>query len=257
VSAGFSLQSIAASATLPSGYFFPSALALNPLAPSTSAITDPTSVNNALGISSPSLAVMDAGKTYPLHSLLFGLSADTRDDVFNPHTGYTMSAGDEYSSTSLGSAFNYQLITLDAAKFFPMKAATVAVHARVGTTTGAIPSTKLFTFSDQELRGYSEVFYGTQMMLGQAELRIPLNADRSLQVVGFADSGAARIADGTALTATTTTGAVFDVGKWVFHNDVGVGLRFDIKALGIRTLRLDFAEGSQGLHTSFGIGQSF
>ncbi|MDB5041434.1 MAG: hypothetical protein JWN27_2160 [Candidatus Eremiobacteraeota bacterium] len=257
VSAGFSLQSIAASATLPSGYFFPSALALNPLAPSTSAITDSTSVNNALGISSPSLAVMDAGKTYALHSLLFGASADTRDDVFNPHNGYTITAGDELSSTSLGSAFNYQLLTLDAAKFFPVKAATVAVHARVGTTTGAIPSTKLFTFSDQELRGYSQVFYGTQMLLGQAELRIPLTADRSLQFVGFADSGAARIAGGTALTTTTTTGAVFDVGNWVFHNDVGVGLRFDIKALGIRTIRLDFAKGSQGLHTSFGIGQSF
>ncbi len=257
VSAGLSLQSIAASATLPSGYFFPSALALNPLAASTSAITDSTSVNNALGISSPSLAVMDAGKTYALHSLLFGASADTRDDVFNPHSGYTISAGDEVSSTSLGSAFNYQLITLDAAKFFPMKAATVAVHARVGTTTGAIPSTKLFTFSDQELRGYSEVFYGTQSLLGQAELRIPLNADRSFSVVGFVDSGAARIAGGAALTTTTSTGAVFDVGNWVFHNDVGVGLRFDIKALGIRTIRLDFAKGSQGMHTSFGIGQSF
>jgi outer membrane protein assembly factor BamA len=131
------------------------------------------------------------------------------------------------------------------------------VHARVGTTTGAIPSTKLFTFSDQELRGYSQVFYGTQMVLGQAELRIPLNADRSFSVVGFVDSGAARIAGGTALTTTTSTGAVFDVGKYVFHSDLGIGLRFDIKALGIRTLRLDFAKGSQGMHTSFGIGQSF
>jgi outer membrane protein assembly factor BamA len=257
VSAGLSLQSISASASLPSGFFFPGAVALNPLAPSSSGITGSTSINNALGITAPSIAVMNAGQTYGIHSLLFGATADTRDDVFNPHSGYTMSVGDEVSTKALGSSFNYQLITLDAAKFFPMKAATVAVHARVGTTTGAIPSTKLFTFSDQELRGYSQVFYGTQMVLGQAELRIPLNADRSFSVVGFVDSGAARIAGGTALTTTTSTGAVFDVGKYVFHSDLGIGLRFDIKALGIRTLRLDFAKGSQGMHTSFGIGQSF
>jgi outer membrane protein assembly factor BamA len=257
LSAGLSLQSIAASASLPSGYYFPSALALNPLAASSSAITDATSVNNALGITAPSLAVMQAGKTYGIHSFLLGATADTRDNVFNPRSGYTISAGDEVSTKALGSAFNYQLITLDAARFFPVRAATVAVHARVGMTTGAIPSTKLFTFSDQELRGYSQVYYGTQSLLGQAELRIPLNPDRSFSVVGFVDSGAARVLGGTAVTTSTSTAAVFDVGKYVFHNDVGIGLRFDIPALGLRTLRLDFAKGSQGMHTSFGIGQSF
>jgi outer membrane protein assembly factor BamA len=257
VSAGLSLQSISASASLPNGFFFPGAVALNPLAPSSPSFSGSTSINNALGIMAPSIAVMQAGKTYGINSFLFGATADTRDDVFNPHSGYTISVGDELSTKALGSSFNYQLITLDAARFFPVKAATVALHARVGMTTGAIPSTKLFTFSDQELRGYSQVFYGTQSLLGQAELRIPLNADRSFTFVGFVDSGAARIPGGTPLTTGTTNGAVFDVGKYVFHSDLGVGLRFDIKALGIRTIRLDFAKGSQGLHTSFGIGQSF
>jgi outer membrane translocation and assembly module TamA len=53
---------------------------------------------------------------------------------------------------------------------------------------------------------------------------------------------------------TTTT---FDLNRYTFHSDIGVGLRFDVPQLGLHTIRLDFAKGSQGTHTSFGIGQSF
>ena len=48
-----------------------------------------------------------------------------------------------------------------------------------------------------------------------------------------------------------------DLNNFVFHSDIGVGLRFDVPQLGLHTIRLDFAKGSQGTHTSFGIGQSF
>jgi len=34
-------------------------------------------------------------------------------------------------------------------------------------------------------------------------------------------------------------------------------LRFDVPQLGLHTIRIDFAKGANGAHTSFGIGQSF
>ena len=130
---------------------------------------------------------------------------------------------------------------------------TFAVHGRVGASTGAIPTNKLFIFSDQDLRGYSDPFYGTDILLGQAEMRIPLTQDRKFSIVTFAETGATRIRGGVSTTGTTS----FDLNKYTFRGDVGVGLRFDVPQLGLRTLRLDFAKGSQGTHTSFGIGQSF
>jgi outer membrane translocation and assembly module TamA len=78
-------------------------------------------------------------------------------------------------------------------------------------------------------------------------------------VVGFVESGATRIRGGTATTEDINgniTGTE-DLSKFTFHTDVGIGLRFDVPQLGLKTIRLDFAKGSQGTHTSFGIGQSF
>ncbi len=174
--------------------------------------------------------------------------------MFNPRRGINASVSDEVSSHGFGSDFTYQLLTLDGAKFFPVaKNKTFALHGRAGLSTGAIPTNKLFIFSDQDLRGYSDPFYGTDQLLGQAELRIPLTADRKFSIVTFAESGGVRIRGGTVSNGATVT----DLSKFVFHSDLGIGLRFDVPQLGLHTLRLDFAKGSQGTHTSFGIGQSF
>jgi outer membrane protein assembly factor BamA len=259
VRTGINLQRVYASATAPSGYYFASSAVVNQLTTTASGLTGSTSVTTALGVTAPSIATVDSTKTYGLNSIVLGLSADSRDDARNPRRGTEASIGDEISSTVLGSRLNYSIVTLDAARFLPVgRNATFGVHARVGATAGAVPSTKLFTFSDQDLRGYSTVFYGTDMLLGQAELRIPLTADRKLSIVTFGDIGAMRIRGGTSVVdngnGTITT---YDYNRFTPHGDLGVGVRFDIPQLGLRTLRVDFAKGSQGTHTSFGIGQSF
>jgi outer membrane protein assembly factor BamA len=128
------------------------------------------------------------------------------------------------------------------------------VHGLAGLSTGAIPTNKLFIFSDQQLRGYSNPFYGTDELLAQAELRFPLTQDRKFSIVTFVESGATRIRGGTGVDSF---GNPIDLNPYAWHSDVGVGLRFDVPQLGLHTLRLDFAKGSQGTHTSFGIGQSF
>ena len=65
--------------------------------------------------------------------MILGLGADSRDDVFNPRHGVNASLSDEVSGHEFGSDFNYQLITADAARFFPVgKNQTFAIHGRAG-----------------------------------------------------------------------------------------------------------------------------
>jgi outer membrane translocation and assembly module TamA len=70
----------------------------------------------------------------------------------------------------------------------------------------------------------------------------------------FGDSGATSIRGGVQINSDNST---TDLGQYVFHDDAGIGVRFDVPQLGLRTLRLDYAHGTQGGHISFGIGQSF
>ena len=135
-----------------------------------------------------------------------------------------------------------------------LKRSTFGVHGRYGITDGAIPTNKLYTFSDQQLRGYTNPFYGTNIALVQAELRFPLTADRKFSLVLFGDDGATRIVGGQQINGDGTT---TDLNTFVWHADAGIGVRFDVPQLGLRTLRLDFAKGFLGTHISFGIGQAF
>ena len=257
-SIGVNIQEVQASASVPLPYYFPSSQTLNPVAQlNTSGVIDTSSnsASNAIGISAPSLAQIDSTRPYALHSLVFGLGSDTRDDIQNPRNGWNVSGTDEVSNTNIGSAFDYSQYTFDVARFFPvLKRSTFGAHVRYGVTTGAIPVNKLFTFSDQELRGYTNPFYGTNIALIQAELRYPLTADRKFSLVIFGDDGATRIVGGQQINSDNST---TDLNAFIWHADAGIGVRFDVPQLGLRTLRLDFAHGTLGSHISFGIGQTF
>jgi outer membrane protein assembly complex protein YaeT len=250
------IQSVQATASVPAPFFFPTAQNLNPLALATAnPIGGTSSASSAIGITAPSLAQINSTQPYALHSVTFGLGYDTRDDIQNPRYGWNTSISDEVSSTGIGSAFNYSQITFDVSRFFPvLKKATFGAHVKYGVTAGAIPVNKLYTFSDQELRGYTNPFYGTNEALVQMELRYPLTADRKVSIVLFGDDGAMRIVGGRQLNSDNTT---TDLNAFTWHADAGVGVRFDIPQLGLRTLRLDYAKGALGSHISFGIGQAF
>ncbi len=254
-SLGLNLQQVRATASVPLPFFFPTAQNLNPLALATGSPGGTNSASSAIGIAAPSIAQVNSSQPYALHSFVLGLGADTRDDIQNPRTGWSTSLTDEISSTAIGSAFDYTQITFNVARFFPvLKRSTLALHYELGQTTGAIPVNKLYTFSDQQLRGYTNPFYGTDIQLVQAELRFPLTADRKISLVLFGDDGATRITGGQQLNSNNTT---TDLNTYQWHADAGVGVRFDVPQLGLRTLRLDYAKGSLGSHISFGIGQAF
>jgi outer membrane protein assembly factor BamA len=259
-SIGANIQQVSSSVTLPSGFAFSTSQV--PIGTNASTLPAFTFSNNvsgavALGVNAPSIANINSTAPYALRSLTFGLSDDTRDDVFNPRRGVLASLSEEVSGQFLGSDFKYTLATVDIAKYYPvLKNSTFALHAQVGTSTGAIPTNRLFTFSDQQLRGYNTVFYGTDSRLFQAELRVPVSPDRRIAVAAFFDDGATRIR-GAAPTFDSQGNLIANLSNFAWHPDAGVGVRFDIPQLGIRTIRLDYAKGSTGTHFSFGIGQSF
>jgi outer membrane protein assembly factor BamA len=260
IQGGVNVSQVAAQASVPAPYYFPLVNGTGQVIGSAQTTTNPlgssVAATEAYGISAPSVAVIDSTRPYNLRSFTFAGAADTRDDIFNPRRGVFITLSDEVSGHFAGSDFSYSIYQLDAAKFFPtIGLSTFGIHAKVGISTGAIPPNKLFTFSDQDLRGYSNPFYGTDEALFQAELRYPLSPDRKFSVVGFAETGGVRIRG--AETAYDVNGNPVNLAQFTFHSDVGVGLRFDVPQLGLRTIRLDFAKGSQGTHTAFGIGQSF
>lgn len=246
-SVGATVSRIATDVTVPAPLYFHEA---------NGGIATSASGAEALGITAPSIADQSSEGGYNLRSATFGLASDTRDDYYNPRRGYRAQISEEVSLPGFGSDFKYGITTLDTAKFLPLgKDLTLGGHVLYGTTTGAIPASKLFTFSDQQLRGYNDVFYGTDAILLQSELRIPLTPDKHFNLATFAETGGTRIRG--AGTGIDSEGYIVNYGNYTFHGDVGFGFRFDLPQLGFHSIRIDFARGDRGGHFSFGIGQSF
>ncbi len=257
-SAGVNAQRVSTSTTVPSPYFFAQGQPNVLVGPTPTPGFGTSNPTGTFGINAPSIANINTGAPYRLYSVVLGLANDTRDDIFNPRRGVNNSVSTELSSPAFGSNFRYTRSDFNLIKFFPTgKTATLGIHGRLGITSGAIPPNSLFTFSDQELRGYQNVFYGTDIVLGQAELRYPVTADRKLTLAAFVDEGGYRIRGAQPLLDPYTNRIIGFPGKWAYRGDIGVGVRFDVQQLNLRSIRIDYARGSNGAHTSFGIGQSF
>jgi outer membrane protein assembly factor BamA len=260
VTAGVNIEQVSSSVTVPAPYFFSNGsttLAPGISSPISDLFGGVVSGSQALGVNAPSIANLSSTSPYNLRSIVLGLNEDTRDDVFNPRRGLNASFSEEYSSSALTSQFNFTRTTIDVAKFLPIfNFATFGLHGVFGGSTGALPPSELYTFSDQQLRGYNTVFYGTDEALFQAELRIPITKDRKFTFATFVDDGGVLIRGAQPIYNAFGV-LVEDPGRFTFYPDAGIGLRFDVPQLGLRTLRLDFARGNQGFHTAFGIGQSF
>ncbi len=254
--AGVTVQRLSTSVDLPAPYFLAGTQQIfnQPL---TNNLFGNEQNGTTLGVNAPSIADTSNGAGYNLHSFTVGLQHDSRDDIINPRRGDNAALTEELSGRAIGSQFHYTITTLDAAKFYPvLRNATLGFHALLGDTTGAIPPSRLFVLTDQQLRGYSQVFYGTEQVLFQSELRVPVSPDRKFGLAFFFDYGGQRIRGAQPITDQFGN-IVVDYNKFLYRDDAGVGLRFDIPQLGFKSIRLDFARGKGGGHTSFGIGQSF
>jgi len=254
-------QTIRYNTTVPLPYYFQgNQSGLSPLPqPSCSPLASATNCGGgSFGINATSIANVNTGAPYKLNTATVGVQTTTLDDPFNPRTGVKGQLSAQLSIPAFGSNFNYTQDTLDVAKFFPvLKTASLGVHGAAYASTGVIPPSQLFTFSDQQMRGYNQVFYATNAFLGQVELRQPLSLDRRITIAVFVDELDYKIRGAYPLLNPYTNRIVGYPGNWALYGDAGVGIRFDVPQLGLHTIRIDFARGANGTHTSFGIGQSF
>jgi len=211
-----------------------------------------------------------------LFSLNTGLIRDDRDDPLNPRYGGTRSFSTEWSSKAFGSNYNYTKTDVDITRFFPVKFhSTLALHVNYGFSSGgaSLPYNNLFSLTDQQLRNTTFVFYGDREILGQAELRIPVTADRKFTVAFFADTGDVPyvtpvVGPSPSPTPIPPCGAHCPPGRPISNAVTYVEAPFKLQAdfgFGIRVqtpivpqpIRIDFAFGQGGHHVSFGLSQSF
>lgn len=252
-------QTIRYNTTVPSPYYFQGNQPNVFVGPSPSPVNSTiNSYGGSFGIAASSIANVNTGAPYKLNTLTLNFTTNTLDDPFNPRHGTNGYLAGTFSMPALGSNFQFTQPSLGIAKFFPvLKSATLGLHLVLDDTTGVIPPSNLYTFSDQQMRGYNQVFYATQAGLGQIELRQPLALDRRLTVAVFVDELNYRIQGAYPLLNPYTNRIVGYPGDWALYGDYGAGIRFDVPQLGLHTIRIDFARGAYGTHTSFGIGQSF
>jgi len=258
---GGSGQNITNDTTVPAPYYFQGGqpnVIVGPT-PNPLAGTTPNTSNGSFGISASSIANVNTGLPYKLVYGTLGAQVNTLDDYYNPSRGVKGQFNMTVSLPALGSSFRYTQSVLDIAKFFPVRktGGTLGLHGQLQGTTGAIPPNSLYTFSDQQLRGFDTVFYGTDTMFGQIEFRQPITPDRKLVAAIFVDQLGYRIRGATPLVDPYTNRIVSYPGNWTYRGDYGFGIRFDVPQLGLHTVRIDIAKGKDGTHTSFGIGQSF
>lgn len=175
------------------------------------------------------------GKT---HSIGLSRVYDSRDNIYDPHTGKRNSWGVEHGG--FGGDFEFTKFTTDYRYYFAQAKNVIAVDLTAGYAAGHLPLSQRFAVGGSNtLRGYKDdQFKGNSMLRGSLEYRIPLI--KKVQGVLFVDSGYAwdkRFED------------KFDLSK--IETGYGVGLRVS-SPLG--PIKLDYGWGSDGgrFHFSFG-----
>ena len=117
-----------------------------------------------------------------------------------------------------------------------------AARIIAGSSSGDVPYEEMYTVGgDTTLRGYDDDrYHGEEMLLGNFELRIPM--DKNFSLVGFYDIGRAWRKNGD------TAGFGSDMGS-----SPGFGVRVNTP---LGNLRLDYATGDEG-RFHFGFGELF
>ncbi|ANZ45072.1 BamA/OMP85 family outer membrane protein [Cloacibacillus porcorum] len=117
-----------------------------------------------------------------------------------------------------------------------------AARLIAGSSTGDVPYDEMYTVGgDTTLRGYEDDYqHGTNMVLGNFELRIPMQ--KMLSFVVFYDVGRA-----------WDMGSYRSVGNDDWGSSPGIGIRLNTP---LGNLRLDYADGDEG-RFHFGFGELF
>ncbi|MFA6448412.1 MAG: BamA/TamA family outer membrane protein [bacterium] len=183
-------------------------------------------------------------------SVTSSIRTDTRDFVFNPTTGRFDSLSVELNGGPLGGKYDYQKVTFDVRRFYPVRKKQVfAARANFGAARGSIPRFDWFDLGGvNSLRGYEEYeFSGTIMALYNVEYRFTMSGNLSL--VAFGDAG----------NCWTSRSEVKILPGNGMKRSFGIGLRLKIPQFGIGPIRLDYAIAlnPQQNKIHFGFGHMF
>ncbi len=214
---------------------------------------------------------MQSGKTF---SVTGRVQRSTLDEYLSYPKGDVMSINVEQALDFLGSDWNFTKYWFEARYYTPVTRigeifdielgtrdtpVLFAARVRAGFSSGEIPfMDQYFIGGDRDLRGYEEdEFYGTEMLLANFELRIPI--EEAFGLVFFYDAGNAW-GDSDPfidyLYKTVGHGAKrsssFDLSD--LHDSYGIGVRVRTP---LGNLRIDLAEGEYETYTHFGFGELF
>lgn len=181
-----------------------------------------------------------------LNALGLGGLYDNRNDIFDPTAGWYLDANLLYAGRILGGSYDFNKYQTELRRYFPIgkkQRSTIALRAWGGLLTGDPPISETFYVGGTDtIRGYNEnQFFGTRMLVFNAEYRFPIANIKFLKGAVFADAGNA-----------------WSPGeRSKLYTDAGAGLRIVFPTLGLGVIRLDYAYGEEGGRTSIGIGQTF
>jgi outer membrane protein insertion porin family len=197
---------------------------------------NPSSENPVIGVSSGLLSALALGTLF-----------DNRNDIFDPTTGAYVDASFTYGGHFLAGSYDFTKYQAEMRKYFPLgakKKSAIALRAWGGLIKGTTPITENFYVGGTDtIRGYTEnSFYGTRMVVLNAEFRFPFGNIPYLKGAIFADAGNA-----------WTPG----ITRSKLYKDAGAGLRIVFPTLGLGVIRVDYAIGENKGRTSIGIGQTF
>ena len=192
-----------------------------------------------------------------IFSVLGTLTRDNTDPYLSFPKGDVIYLNVEQAMEALGGEYSYTKYWLQARYYTPVlgledflnrqfgaidkdNPVVFAARVRVGFSSGELPTAGLYSVGGTgTLRGYDGgEFEGTEMFLGNAELRIPVQ--KAFSLVVFYDVGNAWLDEGIDFSD--------------LHDAWGLGVRVKTP---LGNFRVDYAQGETENRTHFGFGEMF
>lgn len=167
-----------------------------------------------------------------INSFFLRLEKDTRNDRLFPQRGLWGALAFEVADSAFGSEVNFTSLVFDGRFYAPLGRNTIALHTKAARVSEAAPFyERHYLGGAYSLRGFAErsltpLGWGTELLLGQAELRFPVagNMQRpSMSATLFFDIGSLKTPK----------------GAHDFTSAAGFGFRVKVPVIGL--LRCDFA----------------
>ncbi len=171
-----------------------------------------------------------------------GLAYDTRDNRYNPSTGFYALFSAAISDKSFGSAYNFTKVNIDVRKYYnPWYKHKIALQATSTYSDKDVPFYELAMLGgDAQMRGYYKGALRDKVLLdGQVEYRMPI-----WKIFGIAAwAGAGQVAPSYDKLSTNRV--------WFSY---GVGIRVRVDSKHNTNLRIDYGRGLGNVIQAFNIG---